>query len=54
MFYAFDATSGTPLWQFDTGAAIRGGQITYQVNGVQYIAVPSGGNVVLSFALLGR
>ena len=52
MFYAFDATSGKPLWQFDTGAAIRGGQITYQVNGVQYIAVPSGGNVVLSFALL--
>jgi hypothetical protein len=42
------------LWSYYTGAAIRGGQITYQINGVQYITVPSGGDVILTFALLDR
>jgi glucose dehydrogenase len=51
-FYAFDATTGRQLWHFDTGASIRGGQITYQVNGVQYITIPSGGDVILTMALL--
>ena len=53
-FYAFDATMGKLLWHFYTGAGIRGGQITYQVNGVQYITVPSGGDVILTFALPDR
>jgi outer membrane protein assembly factor BamB len=52
-FYAFDAKKGTLLWSFYTGALIRGGQLTYQANGVQYITVPSG-DTVLTFALLGR
>ena len=50
-FYAFDAKTGRPLWQFDTGGAIRGGQITYQVNGTQYVALSSGANLVIAFAL---
>jgi len=50
-FYAFDAKTGKALWQFDTGGAIRGGQITYQVNGTQYIALSSGANLVIAFAL---
>jgi len=54
MFYAFDAGTGALLWSFDTGASIRGGQITYQVNGVQYLAVPSGGDVILAMTLLDR
>lgn len=53
-FYAFDATTGKLLWHFYTGAGIRDGQITYQVNGVQYITVPSGGDVILTFALPDR
>lgn len=53
-FAALNAKSGKPLWSFQTGGAIRGGQITYQVNGTQYVAVPSGGDVVLAFALPGR
>jgi len=53
LFYAFDATTGELLWQFDTGAGIRGQQITYQVNGVQYITVPTAGGVIITFALPG-
>ena len=49
-FLALDATTGELLWQFYTGASVGAGQITYQVNGVQYVTVPAG-NVVLTFAL---
>ena len=49
-FYAFDATTGDRLWQFYTGASVGAGQISYQVNGVQYVTVPAG-NVVMTFAL---
>lgn len=41
--YAFDAATGKILWKFNTGSAIHGGPMTYQINGVQYISVPSGG-----------
>ena len=53
-FVAVNAKTGKQLWSFYTGGAIRGGQITYQVNGVQYITVPSGGDAILTFALLGK
>ncbi len=42
-FMAFDAYSGTLLWQFQTGSGIIGSPITYELDGTQYIAVPSGG-----------
>jgi alcohol dehydrogenase (cytochrome c) len=51
ILYAVDATTGRRLWQFETNGAIRSGQITYQVNGVQYVTVVSGGDVILTFAL---
>jgi PQQ-dependent dehydrogenase (methanol/ethanol family) len=54
IIYAFDATTGKPLWEFETNGAIGAGHITYQVNGVQYVAVPSGGDVIVAFALPGR
>lgn len=53
-FYALDAKTGTLLWDFYTGAAVRAAQITYQVNGVQYLTVASGGNLVMTFALQTR
>jgi quinohemoprotein ethanol dehydrogenase len=53
-FYALDAKTGKLLWDFYTGAAIRAAQITYQVNGVQYLTVASGGNLVMTFALPTR
>lgn len=42
-FMALDARTGTLLWQFQTGSGIIGSPITYELDGIQYIAVPSGG-----------
>ena len=39
---AFDAENGTKLWQFRTGSGIEGQPITWQQDGVQYVAVSSG------------
>jgi len=46
-FEAFDAETGSLLWNFETGAGVHGTPITYRVNGVQYVAVASGGNFEL-------
>ncbi len=40
--YAYDADTGEQLWSFRTGSGLRGGPISYAVNGKQYVAVPSG------------
>ncbi|HUF19372.1 MAG TPA: PQQ-dependent dehydrogenase, methanol/ethanol family [Burkholderiales bacterium] len=42
-FMAIDSKSGKVLWQFQTGSGIIGSPITYELDGVQYVAVPSGG-----------
>jgi alcohol dehydrogenase (cytochrome c) len=41
-FYALNATTGEPLWRFQTGGAILGGPVTYLVDGKQYVAVAAG------------
>ncbi|MDE5447029.1 PQQ-dependent dehydrogenase, methanol/ethanol family [Bradyrhizobium sp. CSA207] len=41
-FEAFDADSGKKLWQFQTGSGIEGQPVTWQRDGVQYVAVTSG------------
>ncbi len=41
-FEAFDANSGKKLWQFQTGSGIEGQPVTWQQDGVQYVAVASG------------
>ena len=41
-FEAFDADSGKKLWQFQTGSGIEGQPVTWQQDGVQYVAVNSG------------
>ena len=51
--HALDATTGELLWEFYTGASVGSGQLTYQVNGVQYVTVVAG-STVLTFALLDR
>ena len=42
-FMALDARTGTVLWRFQTGSGIIGSPITYELDGTQYVAVPSGG-----------
>jgi alcohol dehydrogenase (cytochrome c) len=42
-FEAFDSDTGKKLWQFQTGSSIEGQPITWQEDGVQYVAVTSGG-----------
>jgi plastocyanin len=39
---AFDAKTGKRVWQFQTGRMGRGIPASYEVDGEQYIAVPSG------------
>lgn len=39
---AFDAKTGKELWKFQTGSGVVGCPITWEENGEQFIAVPSG------------
>ena len=39
---AFDADTGKVLWSFNTGSGMRGGIVSYAVDGEQYILVASG------------
>jgi alcohol dehydrogenase (cytochrome c) len=41
-FEAFDADTGKELWHFQTGSGIEGQPVTWEEDGVQYIAVTSG------------
>ncbi len=41
---AFDSATGELLWQFNLGAGVHGGPITYEVAGVQYVVAPAGGS----------
>jgi alcohol dehydrogenase (cytochrome c) len=41
---AYDAKTGDDLWHFQTGWGISAPPMTYSINGVQYVAVASGGN----------
>ena len=44
-FAAFDADDGSLLWEFDTQGAADSAPITYQVDGVQYVATLAAGGV---------
>jgi len=41
-FAAFDARTGRTLWEFPTQSAPVAGPITYEIDGVQYVAVNAG------------
>ena len=47
---ALDAKTGKPLWQFQTGGAIRSGPMSFLFEGKQYVAV-AGGHALFVFAL---
>ena len=49
-FYALDARSGKPLWQFQTGGAIRSGPMSFMSGDTQFVAV-AGGHALFVFGL---
>ncbi len=48
-FNAYDAQSGKVLWQDKFEAGVNAPPISYQIDGVQYVAVASGGNQIFGF-----
>ncbi len=48
-FMAFDADSGSKLWQFQTGSGIAGLPVTWEHKGQQYVTVTSGAATVYGF-----
>lgn len=46
---AFDAASGKRLWRFQCGAGVNAPPVSYEVGGVQYLAVAAGGNANFGF-----
>jgi glucose dehydrogenase/plastocyanin len=46
---AYDAKTGSRLWQFQTGAGANSPPMTYSVDGQQYVVIASGGNFQLNF-----
>jgi alcohol dehydrogenase (cytochrome c) len=51
-FFALDAANGKPLWQFQTGGAIRSGPMSFLAGDKQRVAV-AGGRAIFVFALDG-
>jgi alcohol dehydrogenase (cytochrome c) len=49
-FAAVDAKTGHPLWEFNTGQTFHASPMSYEVDGVQYLAIAAGSDVV-SFSL---
>ncbi len=45
MFRAFNASTGEKLWEFPTNSGVTAAPASYEVDGVQYIAVQSGWGV---------
>jgi len=49
-FDAFNATTGQKVWRYQLGAGVNAPPVTYEVNGVQYVAVAAGGNFQLGYS----
>ena len=47
---AADATSGTPLWKFQTNHTWKASPMSYMFDGRQYVAVAAGG-IIMAFAI---
>jgi quinohemoprotein ethanol dehydrogenase len=63
-FQAYDARNGGLLWQWQTGAGADAPAVTYEIDGVQYVAIAVGGlatqtasangDMVWAFSLQGQ
>lgn len=49
LFKAYDAATGSELWQFQAGAGVNAPPSSYTVNGKQYVVVAAGGNAQLDY-----
>ena len=47
---AFDSATGDRLWQFNCGAGVNAPPMSYEIDGVQYVAVAAGGHGVFGYA----
>jgi alcohol dehydrogenase (cytochrome c) len=48
-FKAYDAATGSVLWNFQAGAGVNAPPSSYTVDGKQYVVVAAGGNVQLNY-----
>jgi glucose dehydrogenase len=48
-FNAYDSETGEMLWTFYCGAGVNAPPVTYEVGGVQYVAVAAGGHQMFGF-----
>jgi glucose dehydrogenase len=48
-FNAYDEETGKLLWQSKADAGVNAPAITYQIDGVQYVAVAAGGNSIFGY-----
>jgi len=48
-FDAYDTDNGKLLWQYKAEAGVNAPPITYQIDGVQYVAVAAGGNQIWGY-----
>jgi alcohol dehydrogenase (cytochrome c) len=46
-FFALDAQSGTPLWNFQTGAPITANPVSFLIDGKQHVAIASHGALIV-------
>jgi PQQ-dependent dehydrogenase (methanol/ethanol family) len=48
--FALDADSGAVLWELPLNSSIGGFPMTYMVDGTQYLAIPTGSNILAQFS----
>lgn len=48
-FNAYDSAAGELLWSDQLDAGVNAPPITYQIDGVQYVAVAAGGNQIFGY-----
>jgi alcohol dehydrogenase (cytochrome c) len=46
-FFALDAATGEPRWQFQTGGGVRANPISFQIEGRQHIAIAAGKSIIV-------
>jgi alcohol dehydrogenase (cytochrome c) len=49
-FFALDAATGKPLWDYQTGGQVYANPMSYQIEGKQYVAIAAG-HTLLTFAV---